>query len=214
MGVPEPLGAHPSLRPPAEAGRRDERNRPVNSQPLVSLLSFISSQTTLVRSLLAERLNSSDWRDRLLSCSTLGSLKGPVNKDVVQKLCDLMRSDHMNTVRLAAAETLMKLGRRHQVHTELRLKLEEGQGLQARMEALDVIDHLKLTALLEPLVSCLRDEFPAVRKQACLTVASLQLKDGTVVRRLLQVVEDEAAPDVRLSAIGAVGAFGFFLPGV
>ncbi|XP_034721922.1 HEAT repeat-containing protein 4-like isoform X2 [Etheostoma cragini] len=121
-----------------------------------------------------------------------------------------MRSDHIDTVRLAAAETLMKLGKRHQVHTELRLKLEEGQGLQARMEALDIMDHLKLTAaaLLEPLLRCLRDEFPAVRKQSCLTVASLQLKDGTVVRRLLQVVEDEAARDVRLSAIGAVGALG------
>ncbi|XP_034721648.1 HEAT repeat-containing protein 4-like, partial [Etheostoma cragini] len=65
--------------------RRDQHNddgddQPATSQPVVSLLSSISSQTTLVRSLLAERLNSSDWRDRLLSCSTLGTLKGPFNK--------------------------------------------------------------------------------------------------------------------------------------
>ncbi|XP_039642935.1 HEAT repeat-containing protein 4 isoform X2 [Perca fluviatilis] len=188
----------------------DREEQAVDSQLVVPLLSFISSQTTLVRSLLAEKLNSSDWRDRLISCSTLGSLKGPTNKDVVQKLSDLMCSDHSDTVRLAAAETLMKLGKMHQVHTELRLKFEEGQGLQGRMEALGLISHLKLTTatLLEPLVSCLGDEFTAVRKQACLTAASLLLKDDTVVKRLLQVVENDAARDVRLSAIRAVDALG------
>ncbi|XP_078134207.1 uncharacterized protein heatr4 isoform X2 [Sander vitreus] len=188
----------------------DSEEQPDDSQLVVPLLSFISSQTTLVRSLLAERLNSSDWRDRVISCSTLRSLKGPLNKDVVQKLSDLMCNDHSDTVRLAAAETLMKLGKTHQVHTELRLKFEEGQGLQGRMEALDLIGHLKLTTamLLEPLVSCLGDEFTAVRKQACLTAASLLLKDDTVVRRLLQVVENDTARDVRLSAIRAVDVLG------
>ncbi|XP_035850301.1 HEAT repeat-containing protein 4 isoform X2 [Sander lucioperca] len=188
----------------------DSEEQADDSQLVVPLLSFISSQTTLVRSLLAEKLNSSDWRDRLISCSTLRSLKGPLNKDVVQKLSDLMCSDHSDTVRLAAAETLMKLGKTHQVHTELRLKFEEGQGLQGRMEALDLIGHLKLTTamLLEPLVGCLGDEFTAVRTQACLTAASLLLKDDTVVRRLLQVIENDTARDVRLSAIRAVDALG------
>ncbi|XP_028420766.1 HEAT repeat-containing protein 4 isoform X2 [Perca flavescens] len=188
----------------------DREEQAIDSQLVVPLLSFISSQTTLVRSLLAEKLNSSDWRDRLISCSTLRSLKGPTNKDVVQKLSDLMCRDHSDAVRLAAAETLMKLGKTHQVHTELRLKFEEGQGLQGRMEALGLISHLKLTTatLLEPLVSCLGDEFTAVRKQACLTAASLLLKDDAVVKRLLQVVENDAARDVRLSAIRAVDALG------
>lgn len=60
------------------------------------------------------------------------------------------------------------------------MKLEEGRGLQFRMEALDVISHLKIETLLEPLVSHLSDEFTAVRKQACLTAEFLQLKDETV----------------------------------
>ncbi|XP_044022988.1 HEAT repeat-containing protein 4 [Siniperca chuatsi] len=166
------------------------------------------TRLTLVRSLLAEQLNSSKWRNRLLSCNTLSSLKGPTNKDVVHKLIHLMWNDQCWQVRFAAAEALMKLGKMQDVYIELRLKLEEGQGLQDRMEALDIISHLKLKTLLEPLVSCLGDEFTAVRKQACLMAESLQLKDETVVSRLLELVENDPAQEVRLSAIRAVGALG------
>ncbi|KAI4797102.1 hypothetical protein KUCAC02_026549 [Chaenocephalus aceratus] len=170
---------------------------------VVPLLSFLSSQTTLVRSLLAEQLNSSEWRTRLLSCNTLCCLKGPINKDVVHKLLHLMLNDHSNPVRRAAAETLMKLGRIQQVHTELRLKLQEGRGLRGRMEALDVICHLKIKTetLLEPVIGCLSDEFTALRRQACVTAASMELRGERVVSCLLQLVEHDAAPDVRLSAI-------------
>ncbi|KAK1875471.1 HEAT repeat-containing protein 4 [Dissostichus eleginoides] len=186
--------------------QQEDPDPPLDAQLVVPLLSFLSSQTTLVRSLLAEQLNSTEWRTRLMSCNTLCCLEGPINKDVVHKLLHLMLNDHSNPVRRAAAETLMKLGRIQQVHTELRLKLEEGRGLRGRMEALDVICHLKIKTetLLEPVIRCLSDEFTALRKQACLTAASMQLREERVVSCLLQLVEHDAAPEVRLSAIRAV----------
>ncbi|KAF3845461.1 hypothetical protein F7725_008624 [Dissostichus mawsoni] len=186
--------------------QQEDPDPPLDAQLVVPLLSFLSSQTTLVRSLLAEQLNSTEWRTRLMSCNTLCCLKGPINKDVVHKLLHLMLNDHSNPVRHAAAETLMKLGRIQQVHTELR----------GRMEALDVICHLKIKTetLLEPVIRCLSDEFTALRKQACLTAASMQLREESVVSCLLQLVEHDAAPEVRLSAIRAVGALGLSSPDV
>ncbi|XP_038585784.1 HEAT repeat-containing protein 4 [Micropterus salmoides] len=190
------------------------QDRRPDAQLLGSQLTCFSSQTTLVRSLLAEQLNSSEWRSRLLSCDILSSFAGPINKDVVHKLTRLMWSDQRRTVRLAAAEALMKLGKTQEVYKELWLKLEEGRGLQFRMEALDVISHLKIETLLEPLVSRLSDEFTAVRKQACLTAEFLQLKDETVVSRLLELAENDPAQEVRLSALRAVGALGLSSPDV
>ncbi|XP_023274790.1 HEAT repeat-containing protein 4, partial [Seriola lalandi dorsalis] len=90
------------------------------------------------------------------------------------------------------------------------VKLEDGRGLQDRVEALKLISSLKLTTakLLKSLVSCFKDESPAVRKQACVAAASLLLKDETVVSRLLELLENDPAREVRLSAIEAVGALG------
>ncbi|KAL3049808.1 hypothetical protein OYC64_009127 [Pagothenia borchgrevinki] len=199
-----------------DADQQDDPDPPLEAQLVVPLLIFLSSQTTLVRSLLAEQLNSPEWRSRLVSCNTLCCLKGPINKDVVHKLLHLMLNDHSNPVRRAAAETLMKLGRIQQVHTELRLKLKEGRGLRGRMEALDVICHLKIKTetLLEPVIRCLSDEFTALRKQACLTAASMQLREERVVSCLLQLLEHDAAPEVRLSAIRAMSALGLSSPDV
>ncbi|XP_067471158.1 uncharacterized protein heatr4 [Thunnus thynnus] len=194
----------------------DTQDQLPDTQLVVSLLTHFTSETTLVRSLLAEHLNRSEYRTRLLACNTLSGLKWPINKDVVHKLTHLMCNDQSYLVCLAAAETLMTLGKVQDVHNELRLKLEEPRGLQSRIEALDLISRLKITTakLLEPVVSCLSDEVVTVRKQACMTAASLLLKDEMVVRRLLELVEDDPAQEVRLSAINAVGALGLSAAGV
>ncbi|XP_044231762.1 uncharacterized protein heatr4 isoform X1 [Thunnus albacares] len=194
----------------------DTQDQLPDTQLVVSLLTHFTSETTLVRSLLAEHLNRSEYRTRLLACNTLSGLKWPINKDVVHKLTHLMCNDQSYLVCLAAAETLMTLGKVQDVHNELRLKLEEPRGLQRRIEALDLISRLKITTakLLEPVVSCLSDEVVTVRKQACVTAASLLLKDEMVVRRLLELVEDDPAQEVRLSAINAVGALGLSAAGV
>ncbi|XP_071354716.1 HEAT repeat-containing protein 4 isoform X2 [Trachinotus anak] len=192
------------------------QDQPPDVELVISQIIFLSSKTTLVRPLLAEQLNSSGWKSRLLACNILSRLKGPVNKDVVQKLIHLMWNDHSEQVRLAAAHTLMKLGKVQDVHNQLRMKLEDRWGLQCRNEALDLIHSLKLTSeqLLESLVSCLRDESPAVRKQACVSAASLLLKDETVESHLLELLENDPAREVRLSAINAVGALGLSSPDV
>ncbi|XP_056249430.1 HEAT repeat-containing protein 4 isoform X2 [Seriola aureovittata] len=186
------------------------QDQPPDVQLVVSQLIFLSSQMTLVRSLVAERLNSSEPEGRLVACRTLCSLRGPFNKDVVHKLTHLMWSDPSERVRHAAADSLIKLGKEQNVHRHLRVKLEDGRGLQDRVEALKLISSLKLTTakLLKSLVSCFKDESPAVRKQACVSAASLLLKDETVVSRLLELLENDPAREVRLSAIEAVGALG------
>ncbi|XP_018545386.1 HEAT repeat-containing protein 4 isoform X1 [Lates calcarifer] len=188
----------------------EDLDQPPDVQSVVSQLVYLSNQTPLVRSLLAEQLNSAESRTRLLACTTLSRLKGPVNKDVVQKLIHLMWNDHSDPVRLAAAETLMKLGKVQDVHNQIRLKLEDVRGLQGRTAALNLLSSLKLTTatLLESVVSCFRDEFSAVRKQACETAASLLLKEETVVSRLLERVENDPVRQVRRSALTAVGALG------
>ncbi|KAK5857888.1 hypothetical protein PBY51_011100 [Eleginops maclovinus] len=194
--------------------QQEEPDPPIEAQLVVPLLIFLlARRSTLVRSLLAEQLNSLEWTIRLMSCNTLCSLT--INKDVMHKLLHVMLSDH-RTVRHAAADTLMKLGKIHQVHTELRLKLEEGQGVPGRKEALDIICHLKIktATLQEPVVRCLGDKLTALRKQACQTAASMLLKEDTVVSRLLQLVENDTAAEVRLSAIRAVGALGLSSPDV
>ena len=71
------------------------------------------------------------------------------------------------------------------------MKLEEPRGLQSRIEALDLISRLKITTakLLEPVVSCLSDEVVTVRKQACVTAASLLLKDEMVRKEVKELLK-------------------------
>eukprot|EP00064_Thunnus_orientalis_P024368 superscaffoldBa00010344_g24658 len=66
-----------------------------------------------------KHLNRSEYRTRLLACNTLSGLKWPINKDVVHKLTHLMCNDQSYLVCLAAAETLMTLGKVQDVHNEL-----------------------------------------------------------------------------------------------
>ncbi|XP_026194941.1 HEAT repeat-containing protein 4 [Anabas testudineus] len=179
-------------------------------QLVVSLLIFLSKQTTLVRSLLAEHLNSPEQESRLLTCNTLSSLHGPINKDVVHKLIHLMWNDQSDEVRFAAAEALIKMGKAQDVQNQLSWKLEGELGLQGKMRALDLISSLKLMTvkLLESFGSCFIDEFTSVRKQACVTAASLQLTDDMVASRVLELMETDVAQEVRLSALTAVAALG------
>ncbi|KAK2176194.1 hypothetical protein NP493_676g00001 [Ridgeia piscesae] len=48
------------------------------------------SEVTLVHSMLAEQLNSSSWRHRVMTCNILPKLQGNINKDIVNKLLYLM----------------------------------------------------------------------------------------------------------------------------
>uniref|UniRef100_A0A8C7Q4Y0 Uncharacterized protein n=1 Tax=Oncorhynchus mykiss TaxID=8022 RepID=A0A8C7Q4Y0_ONCMY len=178
-----------------------------------ALLASISSKTTLVRSLLAEELNCANWRTRLLACNTISQLKGPINKDLANKLIYLMWNDWSGNVKQAAAQALGKLGMGRDVHNELRMKLEEGPA-SWRVEALILIAHLQIMTakLLPPFLKCFNDNFVAVRKQACLTAAALIMKYSMVLNQLIQLTQNDPAWEVKVVAISALGKIGCLTP--
>ncbi|KAM9432806.1 HEAT repeat-containing protein 4 isoform 1-T1 [Salvelinus alpinus] len=180
-----------------------------DNEQSAALLASISSKTTLVRSLLAEELNCANWRTRLLACNTISKLKGPINKDLANKLIYLMWNDWSGNVKQAAAQALGKLGMGRDVHNELRMKLEEGPA-SWRVEALILIAHLQIMTakLLPPFLKCFNDNFVAVRKQACLTAAALIMKCSMVLNQLIQLTQNDPAWEVKVVAISALGKIG------
>ncbi|KAG5265554.1 hypothetical protein AALO_G00243770 [Alosa alosa] len=170
-----------------------------------SLLSSLSSKTTLVRSLLAEKLNCADWRTRVLACDTISQLKGPLNKDLADKLIHLMWNDWHGKVRQKAAQALGKLGMGRQVHNELSEKLEDGLGSR-RVEALVLIGQLRIMTakLLPSFLLCLNDSFVAVRKQACHVAGELMMRDNMVMNQLLHLMQNDPAGEVKVAAISAL----------
>ncbi|KAL2099095.1 hypothetical protein ACEWY4_005575 [Coilia grayii] len=163
-----------------------------------SLLSCLSSKTTLVRSLLAEELNCLDSNTRVLACDTISRLKGPINKDLANKLVYLMWNDWNSTVRQRAAQALGKLGMGRQLHNELSQKLEEGPG-SWRIEALLLIGHLHIMTakLLPSFLLCLTDSFVAVRRQGCHTAGELRLRDDVVMNQLLHLMQNDPVWEVK-----------------
>ncbi|KAM6973247.1 HEAT repeat-containing protein 4 [Aplochiton taeniatus] len=180
-----------------------------DKEQAASLLASISSKTTLVRSLLAEDLNCANWRARLLACNTLSQLKGPVNKDVGNKLIYLMWNDWNSAVRQTAAQALGKLGRGRDLHNELRVKLE-GVIPTRRVEALVLLGQLQvMTGKLLPIfLSCLNDDFVSVRKQACLTAAALLIENDMILNQLIHLMQNDPAWEVKVCAINALGKIG------
>lgn len=119
----------------------------------------------------------------------------------------MMWNDWNCAVRHAAALALSELNEAREMHSELRLlslpnrhirtlifssfltdkqylhsaKLEEGPTAW-RVQALILIGQLKIMTpkLLPTFLRCFNDDFVTVRKQACLTAASLMMKDQSV----------------------------------
>lgn len=128
-------------------------------------------------------------------------------QDLCNKLIHMMWNDWSCAVRHAAALALSKLNVAREMHSELRLlslpnrhirafifrsflidkqflhsaKLEEGP-TACRLEALILIGQLKIMTpkLLLTFLRCFNDDFVTVRKQACLTAASLMMEDQSV----------------------------------
>ncbi|KAJ8399497.1 hypothetical protein AAFF_G00412090 [Aldrovandia affinis] len=178
-----------------------------------ALLVGVSRETTLVRSLLAEELNSPNWRNRVLACKTISQLKSPINKDLVNKLTQLMWNDWCSEARQVAAQTLGEVGRGRELHNELRAKLEEGPS-SLRVKALVLLAQLRImTARLLPgFLGCLQDGRVAVRKQACVTAAALFTKGEMIVNQLIQLMQDDPVWEVKVTAITALGKIGCLTP--
>ncbi|XP_030641668.1 HEAT repeat-containing protein 4, partial [Chanos chanos] len=174
-----------------------------------TLLSNISSKATLVRSLLAEKLNCTSWRTRLLACGTIALLKCSINKDVVNKLIFLMWNDLRAEVRQVAAQALLKLGMDAELYNELRAKLEDGPN-SLRVEALILIGQLRImkAKLLSLFLNCFKDVCMAVRHQACLTAETLEMKHPVVLKRLTELMQNDFSGQVKAAAIQALGKIG------
>ncbi|KAK7153152.1 hypothetical protein R3I93_011148 [Phoxinus phoxinus] len=181
----------------------------------MTLLSNISSKTTLVRSLLAEELNSANWRTRVQACTSIAQLRSQINKDLCNKLIHMMWNDWSCAVRHAAALALSKLNVAREMHSELSGKLEEGP-IAWRLEALILIGQLKIMTpkLLPTFLRCFNDDYVTVRKQACLTAASLMMEDQSVVDQLIILMQNEPIWEVKVEAINALKQIGWMNPAV
>ncbi|XP_059375109.1 HEAT repeat-containing protein 4 isoform X2 [Carassius carassius] len=177
------------------------------------LLSNISSNTTLVRSLLAEELNSANCRTRVQACASIAQLRSPINKDLCNKLIYMMWNDWSCAVRHAAALALSKMDAAREMHSELSAKLKEGPTAW-RLEALIFIGQLSIMTpkLLPTFLRCFNDDFVAVRKQACLTAASLMMDDQLVLDQLMNLMQNDPLWEVKVEAIDALGQIGCMNP--
>ncbi|XP_050989475.1 HEAT repeat-containing protein 4 isoform X2 [Labeo rohita] len=189
------------------------RDAPSDHEQSMMLLSSISSKTTLVRSLLAEELNSANWRTRVQACTSIAQLRSPLNKDLCNKLIYMMWNDWSSAVRHAAALALSKMDAASEMHSELSTKLEEGPTAW-RVEALIFIGQLNIMTpkLLPTFLRCFNDDFVAVRKQACLTAASLMMDDQLVLDQLIYLMQNDPLWEVKVEAINALGQIGWMNP--
>ncbi|XP_042630547.1 HEAT repeat-containing protein 4 isoform X1 [Cyprinus carpio] len=189
------------------------RDAPSDHEQSMMLLSNISSKTTLVRSLLAEELNSANWITRVQACTSIAQLRSPINKDLCNKLIYMMWNDWSGAVRHAAALALSKMDAAREMHSELSAKLKEGPTAW-RMEALIFIGQLNIMTpkLLPTFLRCFNDDFVAVRKLACLTAASLMMDDQLVLDQLINLMQNDPLWEVKVEAIDALGQIGWMNP--
>ncbi|XP_074853208.1 HEAT repeat-containing protein 4 [Carettochelys insculpta] len=177
------------------------------------LLTQLSESSSLVYSLLAAKLNSCQWRDRILACRALSRIRGCVSQDLKNKLAQLMWNDWNSEVRQAAAMALghMKLGK--EVHDQLRVKLNRGD-CRMKVEALSLIAWLRLmTAKLLPgFLQCFSNDFVAVRREACITAGALRIKDEMVLTCLFKMMQTDPHWKIKAFAIRALGQIGDVTP--
>ncbi|XP_067224292.1 HEAT repeat-containing protein 4-like isoform X2 [Chanodichthys erythropterus] len=158
----------------------------------------------------AEELNSANCKTRVQACTSIAKLRSPVNKDICNKLIHMMWNDWNCAVRHAAALALSELNEAREMHSELSAKLEEGPTAW-RVEALILIGQLKIMTpkLLPTFLRCFNDDFVTVRKQACLTAASLMMKDQSILNQLINLMQNEPIWEVKVEAINALKKIGW-----
>uniref|UniRef100_H2ZHV4 Condensin complex subunit 1 C-terminal domain-containing protein n=1 Tax=Ciona savignyi TaxID=51511 RepID=H2ZHV4_CIOSA len=167
-----------------------------------ALLAHVSQHTRLVHSLLAEQLNSSSWKDKVVACNVLSQLYGNINRDLVHKLSNLMWEDWSSEVRKAASRTLGCTGHGRDVHFDLREKLGTGNE-RVCADVLRKIAHLGImtATLLPEFIKCFSAEYVSVRLESCKTAAKLLIADERVVRELVQLTQYDPAWKIKAYAI-------------
>ncbi|NP_001171770.1 HEAT repeat-containing protein 4-like [Saccoglossus kowalevskii] len=181
----------------------------VQYEQAMSLLCKLSSQSNIVHSMVAEQLNSTSWKQRLMACKILPRLYGQINKDLTHKLSTLMWYDWHQDVRKIAAQTLGRTGHGKEVHNDLRDRIKTGNE-RDRVDALTKIGHLGImTAKLMPVfLSCFNDEYISVRTAAANTAGYLRIQDKQIIRKLLFQTQFDSSWKVKAHAIKGLGMIG------
>ncbi|XP_074643741.1 HEAT repeat-containing protein 4-like [Tubulanus polymorphus] len=192
---------------------------------LLTKLSLDIRNSSLVYSMLAEQLNSSSWRHKIIACKTIPTMTGEVTKDavfphlypdggipsrdLVNKLADLMWNDWHADVRIAAAQCLGKTGHGKDVHDDLRSKLIDNNE-RVRTEAVNKVGHLGIMTakLLPSFLNCFQDEYVMVRMEVCIACGNLGIQDEQIVNKLNQLASYDPIWKVKALAIQALGKIG------
>ncbi|XP_078419472.1 HEAT repeat-containing protein 4 [Cetorhinus maximus] len=186
-----------------------ETPEPETLKQVCLILGPLSERTTLVHFILAKRLNSRNWKEKVLACKVLSCLRGSLNKDLTHKIVYLMWNDWNSNVRQAATHSLGALGLGKEAHDELRERLEKGD-CRTRIEALSCIGQLGVMTgkLMPSFLDCFKDDFIGVRREACLTAGLLRIKDEKVLNHLVHLMQSDHIWKIRAYAIKALGSIG------
>ncbi|XP_030842195.1 HEAT repeat-containing protein 4 isoform X2 [Strongylocentrotus purpuratus] len=181
----------------------------VKHEQCIRLLTNLSRGSSIVHSMVAEQLNSTSWRHRIVACRTFPRLYGTINKDITHKLSNLMWNDWHREVRTTAAQTLGRTGHGKDVHDDLRDRLLNGSE-RDRIDALQKIGHLGIMTarLLPSYLKCFDDPYIAVRIATTETASKLELKDHDVLMKLLFLTEFDSNWKVKAHALKALGNIG------
>ncbi|CAL1546069.1 unnamed protein product [Lymnaea stagnalis] len=175
----------------------------------IHLLSKLSNYCTLAHCMVAEQLNSSSWRHRVMACKILPTLFGSINRDISQKLSDLMWHDWHEEVRKAAAQCLGKAGHGRDVHDNIRHKILTGTE-RHKVEAINKLGQLGLmtSKLLPAFLDCFSEPYVSVRIEVCRTCGNLQIKEEQVLNRLVHLAAFDPIWQVKALAMQALGKIG------
>ncbi|CAG5119682.1 unnamed protein product [Candidula unifasciata] len=175
----------------------------------IHLLSRISATTNIVHCIVAEQLNSSNWRHRVIACKILPTLCGSINRDITHKLLELMWHDWHAEVRNAAAQCLGKTSHGQDVHNSIIEQLLHGTE-RTKLEAISKLGQLGIMTakLLPAFLQCFASHFVSIRCEVCITCGNLQINEEQAVQQLLLLATSDPSWRVKALAIQALGKIG------
>ncbi|XP_064600899.1 HEAT repeat-containing protein 4-like [Liolophura sinensis] len=187
----------------------------IKHERAIGLLAKVSSDSMLVHSMVAEHLNSSSWRHKVIACKVFPTLHSNINKDISQKLANLMWNDWNKEVRSAAAQALGKTGHGKIVHDHLCEKILHGPE-RMRVEAIARVGQLGIMTarLLQPFLQCFDDPYISVRSEACVTAGQIQIKEPAVIKKLIYRATYDTTWKVKAMAVHTLGRIGVASPEV
>ncbi|XP_029340256.1 HEAT repeat-containing protein 4 [Mus caroli] len=165
----------------------------------------------VIKRLLHQLFHKNNQATEEQACLLLNHLR--VNRDMKQKIIQLMWNDWNKEVRQAAAKALGRMNLGKEIHDMIRVKLCQGNS-QERIKALSLIRVLKLMTakLLPSFLTCFSDEFTGIRQAACLAAGALQIRDQMVLERLMNLMHTDPYWKIKAFAIRALGQIGLVSP--